>query len=1719
MSDVRAFVCPEGAVVSACFPFVLFMELAGRAPVSGGTMRRIVRTIRVCIVLLAGARMALAGTVHDVARFDFEGGYQDAFSSREMVPGAGAGLESGALVLQGLGAAAVARIPVAVVCNSSNTGTIEIELRLNVSQYPGWADFARMLHFDFGSECYFMSFLQGAWSSEGEMGWIYNGGYGTARQELIVSHLEQHLPPGQWHVLLLRMDRSRGQVVVDGQVVGEALWSEDRFNVWTTGSEFTLRVGDFAGSVDYVAVRSDIPPAGNSPPVAVDQVWETLPGQTADLRLQARDADGDALTWQILDPPAQGILSGAGSNRTYTAGADFAGDSFTFCVSDGRTNSAPATVRLVQRPAARTVVRYSFDGVREDAGREDDLVLTGNATITNGCLEIGDMGDGAGVLIPGRHVFGNVARGQRTAAIELAARIRVDRYLERETPGEYMVSDLLELAAWDDAAQTISDSAVLFFGKGVYSDAPVIWGSWNWLVNDEVLKESFTPGQWHTLRIRQDATGYRVAVDDQVLVEQYVFPGLGNWNVSQVLLAMGDCAGAVDYVEIRSDMPALTNSPPVVEEQMWEVACGQSIAIRLRGRDADDDPLDFEIVNPPQHGVLSGSGVDRVYTAAADCSGDTFTYRALDGWTQSAVATVRLIPPLSGGHDVARFDFDGNWLDSLGDREMAPRGASAGPGAGTLSVHGVGEGGIVRIPARVVCDGTNTSVIEVAMRLMMRNPGAWAETSRLVNFDFGSECFFLTCLKWAWSDQGYVGWIYDGGYGEQAQHVWAPHLEELLTPDQWHVLRLRIDRSGGQVIVDNRVAAWRNWDADRMDFWGSGSEFVLTVGDFDGEIDSVVVRSDTPVDSGGVDDPGADPDSDGLDNLSEHLHHTDPNKPDTDHDGRSDSQEIADGTDPTDPRSVLPAALAFFGFDNPRTWEGGRGSLPVIQPVVRSGLSNAWQLGVEGGAVDLSDGTARLAYPYHVPGGGLTISPREGTVRFWFKPAWSSVSNGGSGPQELAALVCAGLAGNDNTNGCWGVFLDASGDRCTMLARDDAGHRSGGEWVGIPGGFVSNRWRCLTFTCSSNQWSAFVDGGRAGTGAGLKEIVPPEDILNRGLHIGTDAAGQGRSLGAIDALELFNHPLEAAKILEDYQDSMSVGTQADPALASGGAGGWRVEKGAVVAGGFVTNLAFGSARPLWLNTGAAAFANLLQPSSPVKSLTAGHGFSLLLNQDGTVAVWGENSSGQCNPPAGLDDVASVAAGFGFAMALRSNGTVAVWGDDTSSQCHVPAGLSTVAGIAAGQHHCLALMNDGTVTAWGDNSLGQCDVPAGLSQVVRVVAGYNFSLALKADGTLAAWGLDDQGQGTVNDRDGVAEIAAGAAHGVAIRTNDVVISWGCGTSGQGISTPSGSGVAAIAANGRYSMLLGRDGGVELRGELCHGTNFIPDPVRDIVAVAAGYTHCLALRRDGAVAAWGLNGAGQCEGPPVPCDVRFIGGVAEREAALMNDGRIWSGSGPMDLADVRMISVGGAHTIALKADGTVVAWGDNTRGQCAVPLGLTGVIAVSAGERHSMALKSDGTVVVFGDDAQAQCRVPSGLAGVTGIAAGRFHCLALKNDGTVTAWGGNAQAQCEVPAGLCDVTAIAAGALHSLALKADGTVVLWGAANSENANIYALRSVPPDAVGIVAVAAGSGHCLALRNDGVVVAWGNNFYGQCERITGLSDVRAISAWGSTSFAVLAR
>src|SRR5581483_1882313 len=117
-----------------------------------------------------------------------------------------------------------------------------------------------------------------------------------------------------------------------------------------------------------------------------------------------------------------------------------------------------------------------------------------------------------------------------------------------------------------------------------------------------------------------------------------------------------------------------------------------------------------------------------------------------------------------------------------------------------------------------------------------------------------------------------------------------------------------------------------------------------------------------------------------------------------------------------------------------------------------------------------------------------------------------------------------------------------------------------------------------------------------------------------------------------------------------------------------------------------------------------------------------------------------------------------------------------------------------------------------------------------------------------------------------------------------------------------------------------------------------------------------------------------------------------------------------------------------SLALRGDGTVVAWGVDDAGQTDVPAGLSSVSALTGNMEYCLALKKDGTVVSWGNAPT----VPANLSGVTALAAGEDHCLALKSDGTVVVWGRDDSGQLDLPANLGKVSSLGAGWNYSVAL---------------------------------------------------------------------------------------
>jgi alpha-tubulin suppressor-like RCC1 family protein len=181
---------------------------------------------------------------------------------------------------------------------------------------------------------------------------------------------------------------------------------------------------------------------------------------------------------------------------------------------------------------------------------------------------------------------------------------------------------------------------------------------------------------------------------------------------------------------------------------------------------------------------------------------------------------------------------------------------------------------------------------------------------------------------------------------------------------------------------------------------------------------------------------------------------------------------------------------------------------------------------------------------------------------------------------------------------------------------------------------------------------------------------------------------------------------------------------------------------------------------------------------------------------------------------------------------------------------------------------------------------------------------------------------------------------------------------------------------------------------------------------------------------------------------------------------------------------MVAAGEVHMVGLTSDGTVVAAGSNTYGQCDVS-SWTNIVQVSAGVLHTVGLRSDGTVVAVGPN-RLQVVGVRDWTDITQVAAGHLHTVGLKSRGTAVAVGYGPE-QLDV-GDWRDIVQVAAGSYHTVGLRSDGTVVAVGS------NTYGQCNVA-DWTDIVQVAAGYIHTVGLKSDGTVVAVGASADGQCD------------------------
>ena len=341
-------------------------------------------------------------------------------------------------------------------------------------------------------------------------------------------------------------------------------------------------------------------------------------------------------------------------------------------------------------------------------------------------------------------------------------------------------------------------------------------------------------------------------------------------------------------------------------------------------------------------------------------------------------------------------------------------------------------------------------------------------------------------------------------------------------------------------------------------------------------------------------------------------------------------------------------------------------------------------------------------------------------------------------------------------------------------------------------------------------------------------------------------------------------------------------------------------------------------------------------------------------------------------------------------------------------------------IAAGNYHTLAVRGDGTLWAWGRNDTGQLglgdtrnrSVPTRIGNATNwesVSAGRAHSTAIRTDGSLWAWGCNCSGKlgdGTTNHRSAPVQI-------------------GRETSWRAVSAGGGT----VVGRG-HTVAISRDGALWAWGDNSHGQlgndtttrRFVPTRIGGAthwVSISSGDNHTVAITRDNSIWTWGWNQDGQLGD----------GGTASRATPIS----IRTGA----LENWAYVIAGDRHTVAVRRDGSLWAWGSNEHGQF-------GDGGSGQGNRRSNPVLIEAR---------------RGMDWTT-VSAGLRHTVGIGNDGTLWAWGGNTFGQLgngtatdrttPVRIGMYDGWEIvAAGGSHTLALRRDGSLWAWG--NNEHGQL--------------------------------------------------------------------
>ena len=562
--------------------------------------------------------------------------------------------------------------------------------------------------------------------------------------------------------------------------------------------------------------------------------------------------------------------------------------------------------------------------------------------------------------------------------------------------------------------------------------------------------------------------------------------------------------------------------------------------------------------------------------------------------------------------------------------------------------------------------------------------------------------------------------------------------------------------------------------------------------------------------------------------------------------------------------------------------------------------------------------------------------------------------------------------------------------------------------------------------------------------------------------------------------------------------------------------------------------------------------NRIDRGTTWSKISAGTSYTMAIKTDGTLWGWGRNGDGQLGDGTVVDRSSpvqigtltgwsSVSAGsfdtFAHTIAIRTDGTMWAWGQNSSGQLgqnnttprSSPVQIGTLTGWEKAEASKLSIggfniakRTDGTLWSWGYGltygQLGQNNLINRSSpvQIGTLTNWYDFAvgslhtIATKTDGTLWAWGWELNGVlgigngvtnrsspvqvGTLTDWYG-SSLAAAGGHSMAVKTNGTLWVWG--------------GAAGTAAS-----RLGLNDAVPRSSPIQVGT------LTNWSKVAAGAECSYAVKTDGTLWSWGLNGAGQ-----------------------LGDGTTTDKSSPIQIGTLTdwtsvtggSVSAGGSfHAAAIRTGGSLYAWALNTSGQLGLghTLGTASTTTrnpvfielnenwseLSLGADHGMAIKTNGTLWGWGVNSAGQIgdntvttrSSPTQIGTLTGwskVSAGASHSMAIYTDGTLWAWGLGTSGQLGynpiTPSRLTstnDWSEISGGTSHTMGVKTDGTLWTWGVnGNGQLGQNNVTARSSPTQVGTltnwskVSATTGASSGFAIKTDGTIWGWGLNSSGQ--------------------------